>query len=84
MQYFETWVPQKQNEWWMVFMECVKSLLFFTLQQDKQWRKKARVTEIVLVLFQISTIYTDIYTWIYVCSWKNEDKKRKKIYKGFS
>lgn len=46
----------------MVFMECVKSLLFFTLQQDKQWRKKARVTEIVLVLFQISTIYTDIYT----------------------
>lgn len=52
----------------MVFMECVKSLLFFTLQQAKQWRKKACVTEIVLVLFQISTVYTDIYTCIYVCS----------------
>lgn len=81
MQYFETWVPQKQKEWWMVFMECVKSLLFFTLQQAKQWREKSmcdwnKITKIVLVLFLISTVYTDIYTCIYVCSWKYEDKKK--------
>lgn len=65
-------------------MECVKSLLFLTPQQAKKWRKKACVTEIVLVLFQISTIYTDIYIHEYMCVHeKMRIKKEKKSIRVF-
>lgn len=68
----------------MVFMECVKSLLFLTPQQAKKWRKKACVTEIVLVLFKF-LLYIQIYIHEYMCVHeKMQIKKEKKIYKGFS
>lgn len=78
MQYFETWVPMMNG----IYGMCKIFTVFHTPTSQTMEKKSMcdwnKITKIVLVLFQISTIYTDLYTWIYVCSWKNADKKRKK------